>query len=562
MFMIVSTALHADANSDAFTQVFREAGSGGSSNIIERMVNALYYGLLIIYRGVSVKISTVCGFMLLAFMIIEILQTVLREISRADIYSVFRMIIPKFTKNFIIAFTLVMPAQYPVKLGMGNGAPAGNVRGTLVTMITEMVFTMFFRLGTIFFDNPAMKFASPGDIANIFFTRPLNILKDIFGFMTFFAIFTNIAKIILIILCLWLAGKIIAVYVANIFMALMLTTFSVFYLLFITMESTAQIGQKGIQIIIVQSVTLFMTVAMMGISYQVMNLAATGKSVQAIASLAIILLMLSQVMENVGLMAQSVTSGGGLGTSSPNAFTGLAQAAQAAMAGLALFGGAKYDEMFGKDGDSSNLNKNSKRKEGDNISSLISRAMHNVGRPGDDNPHINGNSSSSSLSYRKGAGIRNSMKPANNTMNRYRKARPGIGTASARMFAALTGGMVSTNFEKVDQWKALGRNLMSPFGNEMDQAMFNKRLMEEYGSNPSQEQIAEFARNYPYSNDYLKQQKMDAYDMLKGAWSNVIDQMSQVNLNAAAGTDEYRRARANEAESRRKPDKEKINKGN
>ena len=526
------------------------------------MVNALYYGLLIIYRGVSVKISTLCGFILMAFMIIEILQTVLREISRADIYSVFRMIIPKFTKNFIIAFTLVMPAQYPVKLGMGNGAPAGNVRGTLVTMITEMVFTMFFRLGTIFFDNPAMKFASPGDIANIFFTRPLNILKDIFGFMTFFAIFTNIAKIILIILCLWLAGKIIAVYVANIFMALMLTTFSVFYLLFITMESTAQIGQKGIQIIIVQSVTLFMTVAMMGISYQVMNLAATGKSVQAIASLAIILLMLSQVMENVGLMAQSVTSGGGLGTSSPNAFTGLAQAAQAAMAGLALFGGAKYDEMFGKDGDSSNLNKNSERKEGDNISSLISRAMHNVGRPGDDNPHINGNSSSSSLSYRKGAGIRNSMKPANNTMNRYRKARPGIGTASARMFAALTGGMTG-NLGNLSDLKSLGRGISgSIFGNEMDQAMFNKRLMEEYGSSPTQEQVAEFARNYPYSSDYLKAQKDQARDMLEKAWDSVLNDMRKVNLNAAAGSDEYRQARANEAESRRKPDKREISKYN
>ena len=562
MFMIVSTALHADANSDAFTQVFREAGSGGSSNIIERMVNALYYGLLIIYRGVSVKISTLCGFILMAFMIIEILQTVLREISRADIYSVFRMIIPKFTKNLIIAFTLVMPAQYPVKLGMGNGAPAGNVRGTLVTMITEMVFTMFFRLGTIFFDNPAMKFASPGDIANIFFTRPLNILKDIFGFMTFFAIFTNIAKIILIILCLWLAGKIIAVYVANIFMALMLTTFSVFYLLFITMESTAQIGQKGIQIIIVQSVTLFMTVAMMGISYQVMNLAATGKSVQAIASLAIILLMLSQVMENVGLMAQSVTSGGGLGTSSPNAFTGMAQAAQAAMAGLALFGGAKYDEMFGKDGDNSNLNKNSERKEGDNISSLISRAMHNVGRPGDGNPYINGNSSSSSLSYRKGAGIRNSMKPANNTMNRYRKARPGIGTASARMFAALTGGM-TRDLSITGNLKNLGRGISgSIFGNEMDQAMFNKRLMETYGNSPTQEQVAEFARNYPYSNDYLKQQQVDAINTLKNAWGDVLDNMRTVNLNAAAGTDEYRQARANEAESRRKPDKKEIGKDN
>ena len=223
-----------------------------------------------------------------------------------------------------------------------------------------------------------------------------------------------------------------------------------------------------------------------------------------------------------------------------------------------LYNNPQRLQMFGKDGDSSKFNKNSNAKEGDNISSLISRAMHNVGRPGDDNPHINGNSSSSSLSYRKGAGIRNSMKPANNTMNRYRKARPGIGTASARMFAALTGGMVSTDFGKVDQWKGLGRSMMSPFGNEMDQAMFNKRLMEEYGSNPSQEQIAEFARNYPYSSDYLKQQKEVAVDKVRNAWNTVVDNMSKVNLNAAAGSDEYRRARMNEAESNRKPREREI----
>ena len=523
------------------------------------MVNALYYGLLIIYRGVSVKISTVCGFILLAFMIIEILQTILREISRVDLYSVFRMIIPKFSKNLIIASLLVMPAHYPVKLGMGNGAPAGTVKGTPVTMITEIVFTMFFRLGTIFFNNPAMSNASPGELAGKFFIRPLNILKDVFGFMTFFAIFTNIAKIILLILCLWLAGKIIAVYVANIFMALMLTTFSVFYLLFLTMESTAQIGQKGIQIIVVQSVTLFMTVAMMGISYQVINLAAAGKSVQAIASLAIILLMLSQVMENVGLMAQSITSGGGLGNSSAAAFTGLAQAAQAAMAGLALFGGAKYDEMFGKESGSENT-KNPSEKVGDDIKSITDRAMHNVGSPdpSQNSQQETSRNSSNVLSYRKGKGLKKSMKPAEQNMKKYRKARPGVGTASAKLFAALTGGMTK-DLSITDNLKALGKDVSgSIFGNEMDQAMFNKRLMEEYGSSPTREQIAEFARNYPYSQSYLDAQKEQAIFMLKGAWNTVLDRMGQVNLNAAAGSDEYRRTRMNEAESNRKPREREI----
>ena len=517
----------------------------------------------IIYRGVSVKISTVCGFILLAFMIIEILQTILREISRVDLYSVFRMIIPKFSKNLIIASLLVMPAHYPVKLGMGNGAPAGTVKGTPVTMITEIVFTMFFRLGTIFFNNPAMSNASPGELAGKFFIRPLNILKDVFGFMTFFAIFTNIAKIILLILCLWLAGKIIAVYVANIFMALMLTTFSVFYLLFLTMESTAQIGQKGIQIIVVQSVTLFMTVAMMGISYQVINLAAAGKSVQAIASLAIILLMLSQVMENVGLMAQSITSGGGLGNSSAAAFTGLAQAAQAAMAGLALFGGAKYDEMFGKESGTENT-KNPSEKAGDDIKSITDRAMHNVGSPdpSQNSQQETSRNTSNVLSYRKGKGLKKSMKPAEQNMKKYRKTRPGIGTASARLFAALTGGMTG-NLSNISDLKSLGKGISdSIFGSEAEQDMFRKKLEEIYGSNPTQEQVAEFAKNYPYSSDYLDAQKKQAYDLFENAWKKVLDDMSKVNLNAAAGSDEYRRTRANEAESRRKPREREIGKDN
>ena len=90
------------------------------------------------------------------------------------------MIIPKFTKNLIIAFMLVMPVQYPMRIAMGQGAPAGNVRGTMVTMITEMVFSMFFKLGLIFFNNPAVSSLSPGGIANVFFSRPLNILKVYF----------------------------------------------------------------------------------------------------------------------------------------------------------------------------------------------------------------------------------------------------------------------------------------------------------------------------------------------------------------------------------------------
>ena len=109
----------------------------------------------------------------------------------------------------------------------------------------EAVFTMFYRLGLIFFNDPKFNNATPGQIADIFFSRPIRLLEKTFSFMTFFAVFISIAKVILLIVCLWICGKIISVYVANIFMALMLTTFSIFYLLFLTMEGTAQIGHSS-----------------------------------------------------------------------------------------------------------------------------------------------------------------------------------------------------------------------------------------------------------------------------------------------------------------------------
>ena len=549
IFILSSSIVMADENSDAFAQVFRNARSGGS-NIIERTVDAIYYGLLIMYRGVSVKVSRLCGFILLAFMVIEILQTILKNMSSIDIYAIFRMIIPKFTKNLIIAFMLVMPVQYPMRIAMGQGAPAGNVRGTMVTMITEMVFSMFFKLGLIFFNNPAVSSLSPGGIANVFFSRPLNILKDMFSLMTFFAIFVNIAKIILLLLCLWLSGKIIAVYIANIFMALILTTFSVFYLLFLTMESTVQIGEKGIRTIVVQSVTLFMTVAMMGISYQVINLVVTTKSIQGIAALAIILLMLSQVMENVGLMAQSITSGGGIGNVNAGAFTGLSQAAQSVMAGLVMFGGAKYDEMFGRGNEDRN-----KGKEGNDMKSLLERARHNVGRPDTGTDDVKAKLGNV-LSYIKGSGTKASMSSADSKMNRYRKFRPGIGTSSARLFSALTGGM-TRGIDSFDDLKGMKKNFENVFGSREEQEQFRKSLQEAYGLNPSQEQIEEFRRNYPYSSEYLYKQKKVAVNKLERAWNTTVSKLSEPNLNGASGSEAVRQARLNESENVRKP-KERV----
>ena len=84
-------------------------------------------------------------------------------------------------------------------------------------VMVEAIFTMFYRLGLIFFNDPKFNNATPGKIADVFFTRPLRLLEKTLGFTSFFSIFVNIGKIILIIVCLWICGKIIAIYIKYIY---------------------------------------------------------------------------------------------------------------------------------------------------------------------------------------------------------------------------------------------------------------------------------------------------------------------------------------------------------
>ena len=525
IFILCSTVALADASSDAFAQVFREA-SGSGNNVIERVVDALYYGLLIMYRGVSVKVSQLCGLFLVFFMTLDILTAILKNIAQVDLYSVFRTIIPKFVKNLIIAFILVTPTYYSLKIGVGGGATALKMKGTLVTQITEMFFDMFYKLGALFFNDPEMARATPGRIAMAFFNRPIEMLKDIFGFMVFFAIFTNLAKVILLLFCLWLSGKIIAVYISNIFTALILTTCSVFYLMFLTMESTVQIGQRGIQMIVQQSMTLFMTVAMTGISYQVINLVAGGNSIQAIAALAVILFMLSQVMENIGMMAIAIVTGSGLGYSTDSAFMGLAQAAGMVITGLAMFGGAKYDEMVARKAES-------RRQNGNRENDIMERARSNVGRPeGSSERGVSGKG----ISYRKNAGYRKNMKNAEDTMNENARKKHGMGVMSAKFFGAFVGGM-SADFSNIDDIKGVGKGFSDVF---------------------SDKDFEGKDKNYPYSSQYFRDKQKDAVRELKEAWIDAIDRISRTNLGGSSGSEAVRQARLNIDNMIKKPNKIEI----
>ena len=260
------------------------------------------------------------------------------------------------------------------------------------------------------------------------------------------AVFISIAKVILLIVCLWICGKIISVYVANIFMALMLTTFSIFYLLFLTMEGTAQIGYRGINTIIVQSVTLFMTVAMMGISYQVIRLIAVGDSISGIASMTVILFMLEQVIENISGMAVAITSGGGLGQSKGDAFLQLTGAFGMIAGGLAMMGLAKLDEL--KEGnteeskselsgkETKEKNRSSKNEKDREIMAKANRNVENEasGRYSGNSGSNNSNTSDNGLGvrYRKGRGVPKNFKKAEDSFRDYKemKKKSGLGINS------------------------------------------------------------------------------------------------------------------------------------
>ena len=85
--------------------------------------------------------------------------------------------------------------------------------------------------------------------------------------------------------------------------------FSVFYLIFFLLENASQIAQKGLNLIITQIITVFMTVTMMGISYNLLNLVSVGNSILGISSLVIALMLAEKTIENIDFIAMTLTSG-------------------------------------------------------------------------------------------------------------------------------------------------------------------------------------------------------------------------------------------------------------
>ena len=106
------------------------------------------------------------------------------------------------------------------------------------------------------------------------------------------------------------------------------------------------------------------------------------------------------------------------------------------------------------------------------------------------------------------------MKNADETMNENRKRRAGAGVMSAKLFGAFVGGMTS-NLNDFDTLKRQTKE----FAN-----VFEKT-------------------NYPYSEEYLNKQKIEARILMERAFEAFRSKIQNSDLGSASGSEAIRQAR-------------------
>ena len=235
------------------------------------------------------------------------------------------------------------------------------------------------------------------------------------------------------------------------------------------------------------------------------------------------------------MIAIAVTTGSGLGFSSDAAFMGLAQAAGIAVSGLALFGGAKLDELTnGKDGGKNNK---SSYKGGDSRNNdTFQKALQNVGRP-----TANGNNQygrpRTGATFKKNAANALNMNDANTSMRKAAKKRHGMGIMSAKLFNALVKGMTTDGMDDFNVLKRVGSDFKDVFSNK------------EFEGKDS---------NYPYSQEYFELMKTKAKATMQEAFTTAADNLSSVHLGGSSGSEAVRQARINAGNMAGKPNKVEV----
>ena len=204
-----------------------------------------------------------------------------------------------------------------------------------------------------------------------------------------------------------------------------------------------------------------------------------------------------------------------------------------AASGLAMFGGAKLDELTnGKDGGKNNK---SSYKGGDmKNSDAFQRAMHNVGRPAEGYGNAQYGRPRTGAAFKKNAANAHNMNDANTSMKNSAKKRHGMGVMSAKLFSAMVTGMTTDNLHDFDVMKRVGNEFKDVFSDKDFKGMES---------------------NYPYSSEYYAKMRKAGWLKVDQAWTDTVDKLSKVHLGGSSGSEAVRQARMNASDVAEKPNK-------
>ena len=132
------------------------------------------------------------------------------------------------------------------------------------------------------------------------------------------------------------------------------------------------------------------------------------------------------------------------------------------------------------------------------------------------------------------------MNDANTSMRKAAKKRHGMGIMSAKLFSAIVGGM-NSNLSEFQDWKNIGKEFKDAFSDK------------DFEGKDS---------NYPYSEQYFKDRRLEARDMLIKAWDTTVNNISKVHLGGSSGSEAVRQARINAGNVARKPNKVELGNDN
>lgn len=87
VFLLLGTISFADSSSAAFREIFQQAKTAPGNNVIATIVDAMYFGLITIFRGVSQRIVLVVAGFMVMLLSADSIRTIFTSLGKSIIFQ-------------------------------------------------------------------------------------------------------------------------------------------------------------------------------------------------------------------------------------------------------------------------------------------------------------------------------------------------------------------------------------------------------------------------------------------------------------------------------------------